>query len=280
MIKGIIYALALLLSLFLVMALLEHFGYFGTTVRAILFWCYLLASVSLSVYYVFVPLAKMFRLGKVISYEEAAKIIGRHFPEVQDKLLNLLQLQEKGDVSSDDLLAAAIAQKTAQLKPVPFQNAVDIKSNRKYLKYLAIPVVVILLLLMVSPSVITGSSHRITHYNTQFEKPAPFAFVVENSSLEVAQQEDFELHILIEGSAVPAEAFINIEGNVYRMRQVDRTHYSYQFKTVQRSCDFHLEAAGVTSAQYRLTVFPKPAVVDFRVLLSCLHPQVARNSFE
>ena len=268
MIKGIIYALALLLSLFLVMALLEHFGYFGTTVRAILFWCYLLASVSLSVYYVFVPLAKMFRLGKVISYEEAAKIIGRHFPEVQDKLLNLLQLQEKGDVSSDDLLAAAIAQKTAQLKPVPFQNAVDIKSNRKYLKYLAIPVVVILLLLMVSPSVITGSSHRITHYNTQFEKPAPFAFVVENSSLEVAQQEDFELHILIEGSAVPAEAFINIEGNVYRMRQVDRTHYSYQFKTVQRSCDFHLEAAGVTSAQYRLTVFPKPAVVDFRVLLS------------
>ena len=268
MIKGIIYALALLLSLFLVMALLEHFGYFGTTVRAILFWCYLLSSVCLLVYYVFVPLAKMFRLGKVISYEEAAKIIGRHFPEVQDKLLNLLQLQEKGDVSSDDLLAAAIAQKTAQLKPVPFQNAVDIKSNRKYLKYLAIPVVVILLLLLVSPSVITGSSHRIAHYNTQFEKPAPFSFVVENPSLEVAQQEDFELHVLVEGNAVPAEAFINIEGNVYRMRQVDKTHYSYQFKTVQRSCDFHLEAAGVTSTQYRLTVFPKPAVVDFRVLLS------------
>ena len=268
MIKGIIYALALLLSLFLVMALLEHFGYFGTTVRAILFWCYLLASVCLLVYYVFVPLAKMFRLGKVISYEEAAKIIGRHFPEVQDKLLNLLQLQEKGDVSSDGLLAAAIAQKTAQLKPVPFQNAVDIKSNRKYLKYLAIPVVVILLLLLVSPSVITGSSHRIAHYNTQFEKPAPFSFVVENPSLEVAQQEDFELHVLVEGNAVPAEAFINIEGNVYRMRQVDKTHYSYQFKTVQRSCDFHLEAAGVTSTQYRLNVFPKPAVVDFRVLLS------------
>ena len=268
MIKGIIYALALLLSLFLVMALLEHFGYFGTTVRAILFWCYLLASVCLLVYYVFVPLAKMFRLGKVISYEEAAKIIGRHFPEVQDKLLNLLQLQEKGDVSSDDLLAAAIEQKTAQLKPVPFQNAVDIKSNRKYLKYLAIPVVVILLLLLVSPSVITGSSHRIAHYNTQFEKPAPFSFVVENPSLEVAQQEDFELHVLVDGNAVPAEAFINIEGNVYRMRQVDKTHYSYQFKTVQRSCDFHLEAAGVTSTQYRLNVFPKPAVVDFRVLLS------------
>lgn len=268
MIKGILYALTLLLSLFLVMVVLEHFGYFGTAVRAVLFWCYLLAGISLLTYYVLVPLARMFRLGKVISYEEAAQIIGRHFPEVQDKLLNLLQLQQKGSSTSDDLLNAAIAQKTAQLKPVPFQNAVDLKSNRKYLKYLAIPVGVILLLLLLSPSVITSSSHRIAHYNTQFEKPAPFSFVVENLSLEVAQQEDFELHVSVEGNAVPAEAFINIEGNVYRMHQVDKTHYSYQFKTVQRSCDFHLEAAGVTSAQYRLTVFPKPAVVDFRVLLS------------
>ena len=268
MIKGILYASALLLSLFLIMAVLEHFGYFSTLVRAILFWCYLLASVCLLVYYVFVPLAKMFRLGKVISYEEAARIIGRHFPDVQDKLLNLLQLQLKGGDTSDNLLTAAIAQKTAQLKPIPFQQAVDLRSNNKYLKYVAIPLAVILLLLLVSPSVITGSSHRIAHYNTQFERPAPFTFVVENTSLEVAQQEDFELRVAVEGNAVPAEAFINIEGNVYRMQQLDKTHYSYLFKTVQRSCDFHFEAAGVSSTQYVLTVFPKPAVVDFRMLLS------------
>ena len=268
MIKGILYAVALLLSLFIVMAVLEHFGYFGTVVRAILFWFYLIVGAGVLTYYVLVPLAKMFRMGKVISYEEAAQIIGRHFPEVQDKLLNLLQLQQKGDGSNDDLLSAAIAQKTAQLKPVPFQNAVDIRSNRKYLKYVAIPVAVILLLLLVSPSVITGSSHRIAHYNTQFERPAPFSFIVENQSLEVPQQEDFELHVAVEGNAVPAEAFINVEGNVYRMQQLDKTHYAYQFKTVQRSCNFHFEAAGVTSAQYTLVVFPKPAVVDFSVVLS------------
>ena len=268
MIKGLLYTLALLLSLFLILSLLEYFGYFGTAVRAVLFWFYLLAGVSILSYYVFVPLAKMFRLGKVISYDEAARIIGNHFPNVQDKLLNLLQLQQQGKDSTDDLLSAAIAQKTAQLKPVPFQNAVDIKANRKYLKYVAIPLSVILLLLFLSPTVITGSSYRIAHYSTHFERPAPFAFVVENQSLEVSQQEDFELHVAIEGNTVPAEAFINIDGNVYRMKQLDKSHYTYLFKTVQRSCDFHFEAAGVTSSQYRLAVFPKPAVVDFRVLLS------------
>ena len=165
MIKGVLYTLALLLSLFLVMALLEHFGYFGTTVRAILFWCYLLFGVGIVAYYVAVPLGKIFRLGKVISYQDAAKIIGRHFPDVQDKLLNLLQLQEQGESVHDDLLESAIAQKTLLLKPVPFLQAIDLKANTKYLKYVAVPTLVILLLMLVSPTMITGPSHRITHYN-------------------------------------------------------------------------------------------------------------------
>ncbi len=268
MIKGILYALALLLSLFLIIVLLEYFGYFGTTVRAVLFWLYLVVSIAVIGYYVLFPLAKMFRLGPVISYEEAARIVGDHFPEVKDKLLNLLQLQQHGETSSDDLLRAAIAQKTAQLKPVPFQQAVDTRSNRKYVKYAAIPLGVILLILLFSPTLLTQPSHRITHYTTQFERPAPFSFVIDNPSLQVAQQEDFELRVSIQGDAVPSEAFINIEGNRYRLQQLDKSHFSYLFKTVQRSCNFRLEAVDVTSPQFTLQVFPKPAVVDFEVALS------------
>ena len=268
MIKGLIYTLTLLLSLFLIGSVLEYFGYFGTIVRAAFFWCYLAVGGALLIYYVIVPLTKMFRMGKVISYEEAARIIGQHFPEVKDKLLNLLQLQQQGLQSDDSLLAAAIAQKAAHLKPVPFSEAIDLKANHKYLKYAAIPVLLILFLLLVSPSVITESSHRIAHYKTQFERPAPFLFKIVNQSLEIPQQEDFELNVEIVGNTVPAEAFINIDGILYRMQPSDKTHFNYTFKTVQRSCTFYLEAANVKSAQYELVVYPKPAIVDFRVLLS------------
>ncbi len=278
MIKGILYALALLLSLFLIIVLLEYFGYFGTTVRAILFWLYLAISVAVIVYYVLIPLAKMFRLGKVISYEEAARIVGNHFPEVKDKLLNLLQLQKHGEGSSDDLLRAAIAQKTAQLKPIPFQQAVNTRSNRKYVKYAVIPLVIILLLLLFSPTLLTQPSHRITHYTTQFERPAPFSFVIDNTCLQVAQQENFELRISIQGDAVPSEAFINIDGNRYRLQQLDKSHFSYLFKTVQRSCNFRLEAVDVTSPEFTLQVFPKPAVVDFQAALS--YPAYTRKPSE
>lgn len=129
MIKGVLYSLALLLTLYLVVALLEYFGYFGSVVRAILFWSYLVAAIAILGYYVVVPLAKMFRLGKVMSYDDAAKIVGNHFPEIKDKLLNLLQLQRIDESSDDSLLASAIEQKTAQLSPIPFHRAINLKTN-------------------------------------------------------------------------------------------------------------------------------------------------------
>ena len=116
------YSLTLLLSLFLIVVLLESFGWFGSVVRALLFWFYLVVALFVLGYYIIVPMAKMMRIGKVISYEEAAVIVGNHFPEIKDRLLNLLQLQSQESDVDNELLHMAIEQKTAQLKPLPFHQ--------------------------------------------------------------------------------------------------------------------------------------------------------------
>ena len=48
-------------------------------------------------------------LGSRLGYDEAARIVGNHFPEVKDKLLNTLQLQQQVDnaAGSDITLLAA-----------------------------------------------------------------------------------------------------------------------------------------------------------------------------
>ena len=81
------------------------------------------------------PLLKLLRLGAIISHEEASKIIGEHFPEIKDKLLNTLQLQGQLSVegAGNDLLLASIERRTEELRPVPFVNAIDLKSNLVYL---------------------------------------------------------------------------------------------------------------------------------------------------
>ena len=77
---------------------------------------------------------------KGISFQESSRIIGNHFPEIQDKLLNILQLKE--NPNSSDLLLASIAQKAAEIQPVPFIKAVDFTKNKKYLKYAIVPLII------------------------------------------------------------------------------------------------------------------------------------------
>ena len=94
LIRGVLYSVGLVVGVFVVAALLESAGRFGTGVRTALFWAAVLSMLFVLVRFIVWPLVKMFRLGAVISHEEAAGIVGTHFTEVRDKLLNTLQLRD------------------------------------------------------------------------------------------------------------------------------------------------------------------------------------------
>ena len=273
LVRGVLYAVGIVGVLFLAAVLLEHFGWLSSLGRGLLFWGGLAAVAAVLAGFVVHPLLKMGGLGKRISHTDAAKIIGKHFPEVSDKLLNLLQLQEKitqnseFEIQNSELLAAAIEQKTAQLRPVPFLNAVDLKANRRYLKYALPPLLLIALLLLVSPSAITEPTRRIAHYNTVYERPAPFRFVLLNENLSALQGDDFTLEVATEGDARPAEVHINLDGRRYRLQGSSGT-FTYTFKQLRRTEVFTLEGGGVTSPGYTLEVLPNPSVLSFRMLLS------------
>lgn len=267
LIRGVLYAVGIVFTLFLAAVLLEHFGWLPSVVRGIVFWVGIAAVVAVLAWFVVRPLLKMQGLGKRIGHDEAARIIGRHFPEVSDKLLNLLQLMEGDSYVDSDLLLAAVEQKTAQLRPVPFLNAINLKGNRRYLKYALPPLVVIAVLLVLSPQTVTEPSKRIVNYTTTFERPAPFRFRVLNPSLTAMQGDDFTLEVTTEGEAVPTEVFLHIEGRRYRM-QTTLSQFTYVFRQLNRSQTFTLEGGGVTSEDYTLEVLPNPAVLSFRMVLT------------
>lgn len=268
LLKGLFLTVALLLMLFIVLVVMEHFSYFGTVVRTVLFWFFIVALVAIIGFYIAVPLSKMLKFGKRISYDDAARIIGDHFPEVSDKLLNLLQLQLMGSGDDNELLRASIDQKTALLSPIPFLNAINLKHNIRYVKYAAIPLLFIAVCLIVAPSFITEPSKRILNHNTFYERPAPFSFMIENDSLIASQKEDFLVRIAVEGEEIPNEVAILVDGISYNMQKGDNTHFSYLFKNLQRSHALQFSAAGIVSRPYELDVAPRPAIVSFQALLS------------
>ena len=144
LIKGSLITIAIVLAIFLSFTLLEYFFYFSTGVRKFLFYSFLGATIGGFGLWVIDPLTKYFNLGKTISHEDAALIIGDHFTDVKDKLLNILQLKKQETTEQNmALIEASIAQKTNAIKLVPFKSAIDLNTNRRYLRY-AVPPFLIL----------------------------------------------------------------------------------------------------------------------------------------
>ena len=149
LIQGILIGAALWIVFYLLVNTLEYFSWFSSQVRFVLFVLLLAGSAAVLTFYFMLPLVNLFRFRKKMSLEQASLLIGRFFPEVQDKLLNTLQLSEaSASDPSDELLMATIEQRTRQLAPLRFSDAVDLKGNLRYL-YLFLGLLALLLALVV-----------------------------------------------------------------------------------------------------------------------------------
>ncbi|MFU8843053.1 MAG: DUF4175 family protein, partial [Bacteroidales bacterium] len=269
LIRGTIYCLSLLLVLFLAIALTEYFGRFNSMTRTIIFWAFLSVNLVIVIAYIFIPLAKLYRIGKIISHEEASGIVGRHFPDVRDKLLNALQLKKMTGKAHPNLalLNAGIEQKIRELRPVPFVAAIDFSINRKYLKYLIIPVLVIIVILVSSPAIITEPATRLVRYTEHFEIPLPFRIQVLNDAFEVLQNEDFTLIVRIDGEEIPDRVFLQSENANIRLEKNSISEFRHTFFNVQKDTRFNIVAGRHQTAEYELKVLPKPVILDFEVLM-------------
>lgn len=268
LIRGGLYSLALMLVLFLGLNFLEYHFYFKPAIREALFFSFVGISVVALVGWVAIPLLRYFRLGKVISHEQAARIIGDHFANVKDKLLNILQLRSQADNAvSRELILASINQKSEEIRPVPFQSAIDLSQNRRYLKYTLPPLLLLIVLLFAAPSLITDSTGRLLKYNKVFEKPAPFRFIVAEEDLQVMQYGEFPLTVVVEGEVMPNEVFINVDNIQYRLTKENSSTFNYRFSNVAKDTEFKLFSSGIESKEYILEVLKKPIVKGFEVKL-------------
>jgi len=271
LIRGTIFFISLLALFYLFITLTEFFGRFNTVTRALIFYTFIFLNLVILWRLILVPALRLLKFGKVISHEQAAGIIGRHFPEIGDKLLNTLQLHDLQDKADSEfppeLIKAGIDQKINRLRPIPFTLAIDIKQNLRYLRYAVPPVLIILLILILSPGVITEPSERIVRYQTVYEPPAPFTVSVVNEKLETFQQEDFLLEVKAEGTELPAELYLDMNGVQYRMERKTPVIFRYNFRNVQETKRFNVVNELFRSEQYELKVFPKPIVLSFEVSL-------------
>lgn len=261
-IRGAIFTLTFVIAYFVLAAILEHNLWLGPAVRMGIFVCFFVLVAFCVFRFLRDPLRWWFAR-KGMEEEQSARIIGDRMPNVKDRLLNLLQLSRSKE---DSMLAyASIMQKSSSMEPIVFDSVVDLTQNRRFLKYLAFPVGALLILFLVNQQIITDSTRRIIHFNQVFSPKAPFEFIIENKSLTGFFNEDFELILRLEGSAIPDQAYLVSGDQRYKFDNLGENRFSYTFENLQSPLDLQVAAAGFFSPPYHVRLLNRPELTGFEI---------------
>ena len=264
--KGGIIFLLIVLGVFIAFSLFEYFSYSNTVVRSVLFYSFIGVGLLTLIFYILIPIAKLAGLGKQLTNEEIASIVGKHFHEIDDKLLNTFELQqqlERGEYKSYELLSAAIDSKIDSFKTYSFVQAVPVKKTRKIARWALIPLAIFLLLFSLKSELFTEPTKRIVHHTQVYEKPAPYNFSVTNEKLTAFQHDDFTVNVKVEGSEIPDEVYIRFNNRSFKCEKLSNTDFSYTFSNMQKNTDFQFVTEEVESVVYTVSVLPKPVTLGF-----------------
>ena len=265
-IKGTILFFSFGLLYFFFTLFLEYFLWLKPTARTFLFWAFVVVELFLLIRFIAIPIFKLIGFRNGISFAESSKIIGAHFPEVEDKLLNILQL--KDNTNKSDLILASIEQKSLELQPIPFVKAIDFKQNKKYLKYTIVPVLVyVISLFTISNGSLTESLERVVNHRTAYNPPAPFTFIIENKTLKVIQGKPITIVVKTVGNVTPSEAKILFNNQQYYLQNNEDASFSYTFSDVQKPISFYVEANGIQSQEYQINVIGTPTINNISLSL-------------
>ncbi len=226
---------------------------------------FLFSVYLLLIQFIILPLLKLLHLLKPINDKTATVLIQKHFSEIKDRLLNIIELSGLDEKAySNEILMASIDQKIDQLKVFDFSKAVQFKNMRMVSIYFITSVLVSLGIIVINKKIFTESTNRIIHYNTQYTKPAPFTFSLENNSLKVKKGDSYVIKATATGEEIPQMVYVNIEGNNYLMKNSGTGTYEFEMVSVINPVQFYFTDLKYKSDLFHLQLLPKPGITQFK----------------
>jgi hypothetical protein len=267
--KGIILTFFILLALFTIFSVVEYFIYLSSDARKALFFGFIVFGGLLAIQFIFIPVLKLLHILKPIDSKSSSVIIQKHFAEIKDKLLNIIELAEYNDANaSKEIIFASIDQKINDLNVIDFSQAVQYKNLRLIMLYFCSGLLITAAVYGIDKSIFTTAPNRIIHYNTVFIKPSPYSFHLLNNELKAVKGDAFKIRMESRGNEIPQMVYITIEGNNYLMKNTGAGSFEFEMASVINPVNFFFTDLKYKSDSYFLQLLPKPGINNFDVKLS------------
>jgi len=272
-------AAGIILLLFLLVAA-ELLFHFSSTVRTILFFSFLIASIVALFVFVISPALKEYFSYRKNEYDKTSETVGRFFPSIKDELLNSLQLfrERESFLFSHELAVAAFSSIYKKVEPVNFSSALTFEQPKRQMKYFFTSLFIFVVSL-ISFQNFQQAAQRFFDYRTEFLPPQKFYFVVSPGNTKITKGADITVSVSITGdnllkwSAPTAiSLFYKDETEAkYTSEKLsaDSTgKFSFLFSGIRNRTEYYCSAEGIESDKYVIEVVDKPVLQSFSLTVT------------
>ncbi len=282
--NGLVYTTLVVLTVGLVVVVFEELLYFSVVTRTILFWGVVTATLVLVATRIVRPLLRLGGVLKGDSDSAIARRVGLAIPAIRDHLVNILQLlteRERAHFYSPELIDESFADVRKETEQYDFTSIANYTDTKRLGKTLGVVSGVSLLLVVLFPASFSASFHRLAHYDTSFEPPALFKFIVEPGNKEVVKGQSVPITVRVEGArqkdvtlATKPEGQLEFEHR--KLEAMANGMFKYEVPSLKSSTRYFVSSGDVRSDEYMLSVIDRPTVGS--LLLRLVFPSYSKLS--
>lgn len=271
---GAIVTTALLAFLWLVATSLEAGLWLPNGTRTMLFWIVVVVAAIATIGLVVVPALRLIGVLPSPDSESTARTIGYHFPEVSDKLINLLHLgRGQHSPAESTMVSAAVTALAEQIAPVPIEQVEEFQRPRALVRWMMLPVGVLILFLIAAPSSFLGASQRLLSPGKEFSRPASFTLAVRPGSAQLLRGQPLAIVASVNGTDLPESGIVStrFEGET-RVEQAAMVYdssgtFKLDIANVRRSFQYRVETGSVFSEWFDIRVLQRPLIGELKLQL-------------
>ncbi|MAT38673.1 MAG: hypothetical protein CL946_03615 [Ectothiorhodospiraceae bacterium] len=273
--RGVCIALAVAIPVLLLIFALEAVFHLGITGRTVMFAFGILTLAGALAGFIGPALLIRFNLLARKSLDAIALQVGKHFPDLQDRLLNVLQvyreqLQHRDLGYSKALIDASFADIASKFSSTDIEPVIDRKPVKTAGKYTLYSIVAAFVAFAAFPSTMFDAAGRVMQFGTDFTPPAPFEFIVEPGDIEAVKGQPVTLRAR---TTSYEDITVNFQLKEDGQDDFDAVNavsdsagdYLFEIDDVRSTFTYYAEAKGYRSKMFTVSVVDRPLVRNMRI---------------
>lgn len=243
------------------LATVEYYVFLSSAIKTWTLLAWAAGMLVLGWYWFFKPMFAWLAGWRSLSDLDIARRIGQHDPEVEDRLINLLQLKSTPS-NQGELVEAIYKQREKEFAHYSFLSGLTWSRFFKALITVSAPVVLLMGYVLLEPDFVAEGPSRLLNYNTTFTPKAPFDFISE-ATWTIEKGDPLLIELTLEGEAVPDRAFVWIADQRYPLQRKGKSTFELRMDRWMESAPVQFEALGFRSDVREIEVLEKPALQNF-----------------